>query len=209
MWAPLVAVGDGALGFSTAVPDVWPETSKETDRCHKIANVLDSLPKRLQGKAKSMLRDAIYVETQKQAEEQIDVVSALGISAPSHKLRSRIRSRSQHDDREVRIPLRSVSSTVDTCLGTRHRTDTRACLRRLQRLLTWTVTDLNQVDQVGIDIVGVDGEPPHADSATTRRVAVAAKRILTCALIRPSSRHLGRNSPPGSRGRSRRPWRPG
>jgi putative transposase len=55
MRAPVLAVGDGALGFWAAVRDVWPETRGQRDWCHKMANVLDKLPKRLQPKAKAML----------------------------------------------------------------------------------------------------------------------------------------------------------
>jgi len=50
--APVLAVGDGALGFWEAVREVWPQTREQRDWCHKIANVLDKLPKRLQGRAK-------------------------------------------------------------------------------------------------------------------------------------------------------------
>ena len=45
MRAPVVAVGDGALGFWAAVRDVWPETQTQRDWCHKLGNVLDKLPK--------------------------------------------------------------------------------------------------------------------------------------------------------------------
>ena len=46
MQAPVLAVGDGALGFWEAVREVWPATREQRDWCHKIANVLDKLPKR-------------------------------------------------------------------------------------------------------------------------------------------------------------------
>jgi len=69
MRAPAVAVGDGALGFWGAVRDVWPETRPQRDWCHKIANVLDKLPKRLQPKAKRLLREIMYADTRAQAEE--------------------------------------------------------------------------------------------------------------------------------------------
>ena len=72
MQAPVVAVGDGALGFWAAVRDVWPETSEQRDWCHKMVNVLDKLPKRLQGKAKRILRDAMYAETKDEATEYLD-----------------------------------------------------------------------------------------------------------------------------------------
>jgi transposase-like protein len=54
--APVVAVGDRALGFWAALREVWPETREQLDWCHKLANVLDKLPQRLQGKAKTALR---------------------------------------------------------------------------------------------------------------------------------------------------------
>jgi putative transposase len=71
MRAPLIAVGDGALGFWAAVRDVWPETRHARDWCHKIANVLDKLPKRLQGRAKDLLREAMYADTREHAKEAI------------------------------------------------------------------------------------------------------------------------------------------
>lgn len=72
MKAPVLAVGDGALGFWDAVRQVWPETAEQRDWVHKLANVLDKLPKRLQGKAKQMLHEAMYAETRDDADDAID-----------------------------------------------------------------------------------------------------------------------------------------
>jgi transposase-like protein len=72
MQAPKVAVGDGALGFWAACRDVWPQTREQRDWCHKLGNVLDKLPKRLQPKAKKALHQAMYAETKEQAEEALD-----------------------------------------------------------------------------------------------------------------------------------------
>ena len=61
MAAPVLAIGDGALGFWSAVRDVWPETRHQRDWFHKVAHVLDALPKSTQPTAKKMLgeiRDA-------------------------------------------------------------------------------------------------------------------------------------------------------
>lgn len=69
--APALAVGDGALGFWTALRDVWPETQEQRDWCHKMGNVLDKLPKRLQPQAKSALRDIMYADTKEDAEADI------------------------------------------------------------------------------------------------------------------------------------------
>ncbi len=57
MRAPVLAVGDGALGFWAAVRDVWPETRHQRDWFHKTANVLDALPKSAQPTAKKMLTE--------------------------------------------------------------------------------------------------------------------------------------------------------
>lgn len=72
MRAPLVAVGDGALGFWAAVADVWPETRHARDWCHKLGNVLDKLPKRLQPRAKALLREAMYADTREHAREAMN-----------------------------------------------------------------------------------------------------------------------------------------
>jgi len=69
MSAPLVAVGDGALGFWAAARDVWPETRTARCWCHKIANVLDKLPKRLQPRAKRLLHEVMYADTRDHAAE--------------------------------------------------------------------------------------------------------------------------------------------
>jgi transposase-like protein len=76
MQAPVVAVGDGALGFWAAVRAVWPETREQRDWCHKMVNILDKLPKRLQGKAKRILRDAMNAETKDEANEHLDTFEA-------------------------------------------------------------------------------------------------------------------------------------
>ncbi len=47
MKAPMIAVGDGALGFWAALRDVFPEAGEERCWVHKIANVLDKLPQEL------------------------------------------------------------------------------------------------------------------------------------------------------------------
>jgi putative transposase len=61
MSAPVLAVGDGALGFWAAKREVWPACRAQRDWFHKTSNVLDALPKSAQPNAKTMLgeiRDA-------------------------------------------------------------------------------------------------------------------------------------------------------
>jgi putative transposase len=69
--APVLAIGDGALGFWAAVRDVWPETAEQRCWVHRIANVLDKLPKGLQPRAKQALHEIMYAETRAVAEREI------------------------------------------------------------------------------------------------------------------------------------------
>lgn len=76
MTAPAVAVGDGALGFWKAVGEVWPETREQRCWVHRLANVLDKLPKRLQPKAKRALREIMNAATRADAEAAITTFTA-------------------------------------------------------------------------------------------------------------------------------------
>ena len=71
MQAPVLAIGDGALGFWTALREVWPQTREQRDWVHRLANVLDKLPKRLRPKAKAALHEIMYAENRQDAEQAI------------------------------------------------------------------------------------------------------------------------------------------
>jgi len=71
MRVPVLAVGDGALGFWKALRDVWPKTREQRCWVHRTANVLDKLPKRLQPRAKKHLHEIFQAETKEIAEEQV------------------------------------------------------------------------------------------------------------------------------------------
>jgi putative transposase len=61
MQAPVVAVGDGALGLWAALREVFPATRHQRDWIHKLANVLGGLPASVQAgarKALAEIRDA-------------------------------------------------------------------------------------------------------------------------------------------------------
>jgi putative transposase len=74
--APVVAVGDSALGFWAAVGNVWSETREQRCWVHRLANVLDKLPKRLQPKAKQALHAIMEAPTRAEAEAGIDTFAA-------------------------------------------------------------------------------------------------------------------------------------
>jgi transposase-like protein len=64
---PLLAVGDGAMGFWAALEEVFPAT--RTQRCwfHKMGNVLNALPKSQHGRAKNDLHAIWMAPTRKEA----------------------------------------------------------------------------------------------------------------------------------------------
>jgi len=73
MRAPVLAIGDGALGFWGALREVFPQAS--TQRCwfHKIANVLGALPKSAHPGAKKALAEIWNAEDRRHA---LDAVRA-------------------------------------------------------------------------------------------------------------------------------------
>jgi transposase-like protein len=67
MRAPVLAVGDGALGFWGALAEVFPEAKAQRCWFHKIANVLNTLPKSAQPAAKKALAEIWQAENKTQA----------------------------------------------------------------------------------------------------------------------------------------------
>src|SRR4051794_39035376 len=64
---PKLVIGDGALGTWAALRDVFPGARRQACWVHKIANVLDALPKRLQGDAKTLLHEMMEAPTRTDA----------------------------------------------------------------------------------------------------------------------------------------------
>lgn len=69
---PQLAIGDGALGFWKALPQVFGSTRAQRCWKHKTANVLNKLPKGLQLKAKAELNDIWMAESRAAAEQAFD-----------------------------------------------------------------------------------------------------------------------------------------
>ena len=73
---PKLVTGDGALGIWAALRDVYPQARRQACWVHKIANVLDALPKRLQGRAKAMLHEIMEAPTRADAERALAAFQA-------------------------------------------------------------------------------------------------------------------------------------
>lgn len=83
MRAPVLAVGDGALGFWKAVRDVFPETGHQRDWVHKTANVLDALPKSVHARAKKAIKEVTEAENKAEAKKAVkEFAKELGTKWP-------------------------------------------------------------------------------------------------------------------------------
>ena len=69
---PQLAIGDGALGFWKALPQVYDDTRWQRCWVHKTANVLNKLPKSLQAKAKAKLHQIWMAPEKDEAQRHFD-----------------------------------------------------------------------------------------------------------------------------------------
>jgi putative transposase len=77
MRAPVLAVGDGALGFWAALREVFPATREQRCWVHKAANVLNCLPKSAQPAARRALAEIRDAEDRGHAEVAISAFGEL------------------------------------------------------------------------------------------------------------------------------------
>jgi len=73
---PKLAVGDGSLGFWNALRKEYPECVHQRCWVHKTANVLNKVPKSLQGKMKADLHEIWMAETKEEAGKAFDRATA-------------------------------------------------------------------------------------------------------------------------------------
>jgi hypothetical protein len=65
--APKLAVGDGSLGFWLALQEEYGPVPQQRCWVHKTANILDKMPKSLQGRAKELIHEMYLSPTRKAA----------------------------------------------------------------------------------------------------------------------------------------------
>jgi putative transposase len=73
MNCPCLVTGDGSLGIWGALGNVYPKALEQRCWNHKLVNVLDKLPKKVQGQARMDLQGVVYAETRQEAEEKRDL----------------------------------------------------------------------------------------------------------------------------------------
>ena len=70
--APRLVLADGGLPIWRAVDQVWPEAAQQRCWNHKILNVLNDLPQRVQGAARALLTQIPTAKTRRQAQRRRD-----------------------------------------------------------------------------------------------------------------------------------------
>ena len=68
--SPKLVVADGNAGAWAAVAEIWPEAKEQRCWNHKIVNVLNQLPRKLQGQARELLCPIPYAPTRTEAERR-------------------------------------------------------------------------------------------------------------------------------------------
>jgi putative transposase len=68
MNTPKLAVGDGAMGFWSALDEVYADTRQQRCWVHKMNNVLNRVPQSVQPKMKQSLYDIWQADTKQNAE---------------------------------------------------------------------------------------------------------------------------------------------
>ncbi len=84
MRASELAVGDGALGFWSAIRDVFPQTRHGRNWVHKTRNVLDAMPKSVHSRAKAAIKEITEAEDKAHAEKALkEFAGEFGVKWPT------------------------------------------------------------------------------------------------------------------------------
>lgn len=133
---PELAIGDGAMGFWTALEEVYPESRHQRCWMHKSLNVLNCLPKSVQPKAKQALHE-IW-----QAESRADAEKAFDLFIETYEVKYPKAAQCLQKDHEELLAFYDfpaqhwqsirTSNTIESTFGTiRHRTKrSKGCLTR-------------------------------------------------------------------------------
>ncbi len=138
--APKLAVGDGALGFWSALEEAFPSTRAQRCWVHKTANILDKLPKHKQTHAKSLIHDmylaGTYEEAIKAYDRFVDEYSAKWPKAVECLTKDKEVLFTFYDFPAEHWPhLRSTNPIESTFATVRHRTrQTKGCGSRTATL---------------------------------------------------------------------------
>jgi transposase-like protein len=136
MNAPKLGIGDGAMGFWSALDEVYPATRHQRCWMHKTGNVLNCVPKSIQPKVKSALHEIWQAETRQDASRAFDLF------IDTYEAKYPKATRTLQKDREELLAFYDFPAThwqslrttnpIESTFGTiRHRTKrSKGCLTR-------------------------------------------------------------------------------
>ena len=133
---PKLAIGDGALGFWTALREVFATTREQRCWVHKTMNVLNALPQSVQAKAKGHLHNIWQAGTRAEAEVAFDFfVETYGVKwnkAVDKLVKDRAALLTFYDYPAEHWKHIRTSNPIESTFATvRHRTKrTKGCLSR-------------------------------------------------------------------------------
>lgn len=75
--APKLCIGDGAMGFWSAIEEFFPQSKAQLCWVHKTRNILDKVPKQVQEEVKGAVHRIYMSETSAEAQKQIGLFRQL------------------------------------------------------------------------------------------------------------------------------------
>ncbi len=139
--APVVLIGDGNLGIWGGQAEVWPETKRQRCWNHRLLNLVDKLPKRLQPEVTSRLYELYQSPTQKACENKRDELVAW-LQAQRQEPAAQTVQRDWDDfvtfyafPQEHWIHLRTTNPLESVFAGVRLRTDVAKRARKRENAL--------------------------------------------------------------------------
>jgi len=139
--APLLAVGDGGLGLWAALDEVFPTTGHQRCWNHRVLNVQDKLPKRLQPEARRQLHAMWTADTQAECEQLRDAyVAELRAAGQGPAAETVLRDwadfvRFYHYPKEHWVHLRTSNPVESIFSGVRLRTNAAKRMRKREAAL--------------------------------------------------------------------------
>jgi len=187
--APLLAVGDGAMGFWAALEEVFPTTRAQRCWFHKMGNVLNALPKSQHARAKADLQSIWMAATRAEAyvacDRFVTIYAAKYPKAAQTLTKDRQSLLAFYDfPAEHWQHIRTTNAIESTFATVRHRTTrTRNCVSRATFLglafklieeaeKTWR--RINGADKIELLLKGVpfnDGEPVQDNPPVQQKLA--------------------------------------
>lgn len=186
---PLLAVGDGAMGFWAAMEEVFPQTAHQRCWFHKMGNVLNALPKSLQGRAKADMQEIWMAATRNEA----DAAFAKFVGYYKGKYPKPVEKMEKDRDSLLAFysfpaehwqHIRTTNPIESTFATVRHRTSrTRNCVSRPTFLgLAFKLIEeaekswrkIRGADKIELLLKGIpfkDGEPVQDDQSVQQKLA--------------------------------------